>query len=157
MNKLFLLAAGYVAGSVVSSLFSQDKWDKLRKKMQSAKAQWKDTKKIVLDYFIDTQKSALESLKSQALTETNVSKFNEKKSDLLAVVDDYKKQGEAMLADLDTNGSDYIKTAQTKLEALYQQKVAQIKDIKWEDVEKIGQSLLKSFENLKKSLTKKNK
>ncbi len=147
-----MLAAGYVAGSVVSSLFSKDKWDKLRKKVESAKSKWEDTKKIILDHFIDTQKSALDSLKWQALSEENVSKFNEKKADLLKVVDDYKKQGEKMLKDLDKNGEDYIAEAQTKLEKLYQEKTSQIKDIKWEDVQAVGKKLLASFEGFKKKL-----
>ncbi len=149
MNKLLMLAAGYVAWSVVSSLFSKDKWDKLRKKMDAAKKKWEDTHGVILDHFIETQKSALDSLKSQALTDENVSKFNEKKKDLLKVVDDYKKQWEKMLKDLDKNGEDYISEAQEKLEKLYQEKTSQIKDIKWEDVQAVWKKLLAKFEDFK--------
>ena len=146
-----MLAAGYVAGSVVSGLFSKD-WAKLRKKVELAKSKWQDTKKVILDHFIDTQKSALDSLKTQALTEENVEKFNEKKSELLAVVDDYKKQWEKMLKDLDKNGEDYISEAQTKLEKLYKEKTTQIKSIKWEDVQAVGDKLLTAFEKFKKKI-----
>ncbi len=154
MNKLLMLAAGYVAGSGVSSLFSKDRWDKLRKKMETAKKKWEDTHTVILDHFIETQKSALDSLKSQALTDKNVSQFNKKKKELLKVVDDYKKEGQKMLKDLDKNGEEYIAEAQEKLEKLYQEKTTQIKDIKWEDVKAVGKKLLASFEAFKKKINK---
>ena len=154
MNKLLMLAAGYVAWSVVSSLFSKDKWDKLRKKIDTAKLKWEDTHKIVLDHFIETQKSALDSLKSQALTDENVSKFNEKKSELLKVVDDYKKQWEKMLKELDKNWEEYMSEAQAKLEKLYQEKTTQIKSIKWEDVQEVWKKLLAKFEDFKAKINK---
>ncbi|GEM_PF-1147461 len=62
-RKILFLAAGYVAGNVVSSLYADKKGKELQSEMKKAKKVGKD-KELLLSGFMDTQKNFFKSLES---------------------------------------------------------------------------------------------
>lgn len=159
-KKIITLAVWYVAWSLVTSLFTDKKWANFKKELEKARKEWKDTKKIVLDNFIETQKHFLETLKKEVLTEDNMEYLKEKKKELESLVDDYKKEGLKLLDELKENGEEYLDTAKDKLEDLYKEKKWELDKLKGEAPEKVDElknTLLSAFEDLKKALKKPTK
>ena len=156
-KKLITLAIWYVAWSVVSSLFNDKKWDSLKKELAKAKKEGKDTKKIVIDNFLNTQGKFLETLKKEVLTKENIEYLKSKKWELDSLVADYKIKWIELLEDVQKNGEEYISTAKEKLEELYNEKKSDIEKLKWqapEKVEEVKTILLEVFEDFKKNLKK---
>ena len=159
-KKIITLAVWYVAGSLITSLFNEKKWASFKKELEKAKNDWKDTKKMVLDNFIETQKKFLDSLKSEVMTEENIEYVKWKKKELETLVDDYKAEWVKLLDELKWKGEDYLDTSKVKLEELYNSKKSEIAQLKWEAPEKIEElknMLLNMFEDIKKSLKKVSK
>jgi len=156
-KNLLTLAAGYIAWSVVASLFSDKKWENFKKELAKAKKEWKDTKQIIFDNFLNTQGKFLETLKKEVLTKENIAYLKEKKWEVDSLIVDYKIEGIKLLEDVQSKGGEYLTTAKEKLEELYNEKKDDIDKIKWEAPEKIEEIkdvLLTIFEDFKKSLKK---
>ena len=159
-KKIITLAVWYVAWSVVASLFNNKKWANFKKELAKAKEEGKDTKMMVLDNFIDTQKKFAQTLKKEILTEENIEYLKWKKQDIESLVDDYKLEWEKLLDELKGKGEDYLDTAKVKLEDLYNEKIEEISNLKWdapEKLEELKNMLLKMLEDMKKSLIKSSK
>lgn len=156
-KNLLTLAAGYIAWSVVASLFSDKKWDNFKKELAKAKKEWKDTKKIVFDNFLNTQSKFLETIKKEVLTEENIAYLKTKKWELDSLIADYKIEWIKLLEEVQKNGGEYLDSAKEKLEELYTEKKEDIDKIKWqapEKIEEIKDLLLSTFKDLNKSLQK---
>jgi len=156
-KKLITLAIWYVAWSVVASLFSEKKWENFKKELAKAKKEWKDTKKIVFDNFLNTQWKFIETIKKEVLTKENIAYLKEQKGKLDSLVADYKIEGIKILEELQLKWEDYLGNAKWKIEELYNKKREDIEKLKWEapeKIEEVKEILLSTFEDFKKNLKK---
>ena len=156
-KKTLLLAAGYVFGSVVSSLYSKKKPADLKKDIQKSKKEGEWEFKVLFENFLETQRSLFKDLKLWILSEKNKKLFHSKKKDLLKVFDSYKAEGQELLAELKVKGKDFVVEASDKMEALYKEKQIDIEELKKVAPEKANElkdKLLVSFEDFKKKIKK---
>lgn len=154
---IFTLIAWYLAWSVVASVFSKKKWSDLKKDLKKVKWSKEDTFKLLLDNFIDTHKNLLDSIKDEIVSEKNKELFNSKKKELVALLEDYKKQWEKMLKNLKSEGGDVIAIGKEKIEKLYLEKKEKIEELVWEAPEvanELKEKLLVSFNDFKNKLKK---
>lgn len=155
---LFTLFAWYIAWSVVASVFSKKKWTEVQKQLEKVKGSKEDTFKILLNNFIDTHKNLLDSVKEEVLTEENKALFNEKKDQLVTLIDDYKKEGEKLLSELKNEWWDVVKVGKQKIKALYEEKKDKIDELIWdapEIADELKSKLVESFEDFKNKLKEK--
>jgi gas vesicle protein len=99
-KKTFLLAAGYVFGSVVSSLYNKKKSEDLKKDLKKSKHDSKESARILWENFVETQKNLFKDVQDTTLSEKNKKLFEKRKKELFKVVDNYKKEGKELLAEL---------------------------------------------------------
>ncbi|MDD3144541.1 MAG: hypothetical protein PHV23_00355 [Candidatus Gracilibacteria bacterium] len=156
-KNIFLLAAGYVAGGIIASIYNKKKPEELKKELSKAKEAGEGSFKILLDTFINTQANLIEDLKKEVLSEKNIKLFNEHKDEVLKIIDSYKEKGNLLLKELKENGKDYLVVVSEKLEKLYNEKVSEIESLKGmapEKVEELKSKLLSTYDELKKEIKK---
>lgn len=95
-KKILFLAAWYVAGNVVSSVYSSQK-------KKAKKTQWKEDVKMMAQNFLDTQKNFIADIESKYLTEDNKQKLSEKKKEFLKHAEKYTKEGQKLLEEIGKN------------------------------------------------------
>lgn len=95
-RKILFLAAGYVAGNMVASVYS---WGKKKAK----KTQWKEDIKLMAENFLNTQKSFIADIEKKYISEENKEKLTEKKKQFLKQSEKYIKQWEKLLAEVSKN------------------------------------------------------
>ena len=142
-KNLFILAAWYVAGWIVSAFYNKKKPAQLQKDLEKSRNEWEGDFKVMLNNFVDTHSNLLEDLKTHVLTEKNKKVFNDKKDDLLKIVDVYKKQWLELTDELKTKWKVFLTEASEKLENLYEEKKEEIetlKDIAPKKVKKIKEN-----------------
>ena len=155
---LFALVAWYVAWSVVASVFSKKKWKDVKKELDKVKDSKEDTFKVLLNNFVDTQRNLLDAIKEEVLTDENKALYKEKKSELLAVLEDYKTDWEKLIEQLKNEGWDIVKVWKKRIEKLYEEKKDKIDELIWdvpEIAEDIKERLLLSYEDFKAKLKEK--
>ena len=155
---LFALVAWYVAWSVVASVFSKKKWKDVKKELDKVKDSKEDTFKVLLNNFVDTQRNLLDAIKEEVLTDENKALYKEKKSELLAVLEDYKTDWEKLIEQLKNEGWDIVKVWKKRIEKLYEEKKDKIDELIWdvpEIAEDIKERLLLSYEDFKTKLKEK--
>ncbi len=157
-KNIFLLAAGYIAWWVISSLYGKKKPGELKKELETNQP-WKEADfKALLDNFIDVHQNLLEDVKTHVVTEENKEMFNKKKEELLAIVDSYKDEWKNILEELKLKWKDYLFEAWVKLEELYDEKkdkLDSLKEVAPEKVEELKQGLKSWFDDLKAQINKK--
>ncbi len=155
-NKLLLAAAAYVAWTVVTSVFSSKKWDKVREEIELAKENWEDPKKVVLNNFIDTHVKALDWLKTKYVTDENKALFDEKVVEIKALIKELAKEWESLLAELQDKWWDYAEEAKVNLKKTYSDKKAQIEELagKPDKMEKLKGKLAATYKDLKNKIDK---
>ena len=155
-NKKFVaLIVWYVTWNVISSFFSNKKWEDVKKEIKEAKKKWENFSKVFLDNFIETHKNLLEYAKKEVNSTRNKEFLNSKKAELLKIVDDYKIEWEKLLRELRSNGKDYLDLAKSKLKSLYDEKKWLLDSSKSENPEKmewLKSRLLNIFEDFKKKI-----
>ncbi len=160
-KKIFLLAAGYIAGNVVSSLYNNKKGKDVQTALKKAKKTGEDEKKVLIDNVVNTQRNFFEDLKKNFFTEENKNKILAKKDDFMVLVDTYTKDSEKFIADMKKLGKDHTATTQKKVEKMYQEAKTEItkkmKDISPETMDEIKGKLLNSYEDIKKTIVKNTK
>ena len=97
-RKILFLAAGYVAGNMVASVYSG--WKKKAKKSQS-----QQDIKLMVENFLDTQKNFISDIEKKYVSEENQEKLSEKKKQFLTHSQKYIKQWEKLLAEVSKNES----------------------------------------------------
>ena len=162
-KKLALLAAGYVAGNVVSSLYNAKKWKDVKKTVAKAKQSGENEKSVIINNIIDTHKNFFEDVKG-LLSEDNQKLLESKKVDVLKVVDSFKVEWDKLLKGV------WWKTAwaRSKLEKLYDEKRDDIRshlqEVSPDDMKKVTDKLFTYFDSFmwkikttskKKPITKK--
>jgi hypothetical protein len=95
-KKILLLAAWYVAGNVVASVYS---WGKKKAK----KTQGKEDIKLMVENFISTQKNFVSDIEEKYVSEENREKLSEKKKQFLKHSEKYIKEWEKLLAEVSKN------------------------------------------------------
>lgn len=156
-KNIFMLAAWYIAGWLVASIYGKKKPNELKKEMEEAKKTGEWNFKVIADNFIDIHQSMVEDIKKEILTETNIKLFNEKKEEILEIIDVYKVKWTELIEELKIQWKDYLGKASEELEKLYNEKKNEIEWLKWVAPEKISELktwLLASFEELKKEIKK---
>ena len=156
-KNIFLLAAWYVAGWIISSLYNKKKPSELKKDLQKSKKEWEGEFKVMVDNFMDTHSNLIKDLKSHVMTDDNKKLFNEKKDDLLKVVDTYKIQGLELADELKAKWKDFIVEASDSLEKLYEEKKDEIdllKDSAPEKMEELKNSAKDVYDDIKEKVKK---
>ena len=160
-KKIFLLAAWYLIGGAVATLYWEKKGKKVREDLDEVKWDSEKTKKLVLANFIETHKNFLDNLKERVLTEENKDLFSQKIEEAKKLAKSYKKDWEKLLEELKEKGEDYAETAKEKLEELYKEKKEDIKstldEIKSSAPEKLKENkekLLAKLEEVKEKIKK---
>jgi len=156
-KNIFLLAAWYVAGGLVASLYNKKKPAELKKELESAKETGEWSFKVIVDSFIETHSNLVDDLKKELMTEKNMKIFNEHKDEVLKILDSYKEKWNILIDELKVQWKSYLFTASEKLEELYKEKIDEIESLKWVAPEKIAEfkdKLLVSFDELKNEIKK---
>ncbi len=155
-NKLLLAAAAYVAWTVVTSVFSSKKWDKIREEIEVAKENGEDTKKVILNNFIDTHVNALDWLKAKYVTDENKALFDQKVVEIKSLIKDLAKEGESLLVELQDKWWDYTEEAKQNLKKTYSEKKAQVEELagKPDKMEKLKAKLTATYKELKEKIEK---
>ena len=156
-KNIFLLAAWYIAGWIVASLYWKKEPSELKKEIKDAKNDGEWNFKVFIDNFIDIHQTMVEDLKKEIMTEDNIKLFNDKKEEILEIIEVYKVKWTELIEELKVQWKDYIVTASEELEKLYNEKKDEIETLKWVAPEKVTELknwLLASFEELKKEIKK---
>jgi len=156
-KKFLIAAAAYVGWTIVATVFSSKKGEKVRADLEKAKEKGEGTKEILIANFIDTHKNFLEDLKSKVLTEENKEFVYKKIDEAKELVKEYKKEGEKMVDELKVKGEGYIDTAKKDLEELYENKKSDLEELQKtapEKMEKAKEKLIAKFDEVKDKVTK---
>lgn len=94
-RKILFLAAGYVAGNVVSSLYTQKKWKDFQTDIKKAKTKWNETE-VFVKGFVSTQKSLLSDLES-LVPKQHKKLFEAKKKEAFKAWSTIKKEGVSLI------------------------------------------------------------
>jgi len=156
-KKIFLLAAGYLAGGLIATLYGEKKGKKVREDLEDTKWDNKKTQKIMINNFIDTHKNFLDDLKERILTDENKEVFYKKVDEAKDLIKDYKKEWEKLVEELKERGSDYLETSKQKLEDLYESKKWDLEELKAKapaKMEEVKNKLSEKFDEVKEKITK---
>lgn len=157
-GKKFLIAAvAYISGTIVGSIFSSKKGEKVRADLEKAREKGKGTKEILVTNFIDTHKNFLEDLKSKVLTDENKDFVSKKIDEAKDLVKEYKNQWEKLIEELKEKGEKYVDTAKADLEKLYESKKIDLEELQKsapEKMEKAKEKLITKFDEVKDKITK---
>ncbi|MCP4522804.1 MAG: hypothetical protein GY828_01145 [Candidatus Gracilibacteria bacterium] len=157
-KKFFLVAAGYIAGGIVSSLYNKKKPKELKQELLEKKEAGEGEFKLLLANFVDTHKNLLLDVEKSILSDENKALFNEKKAELLKIADIYKAEGNNLLLELQSKGKDYLVEASDKLEKLYKEKKGELESIKEVSPEKASElkdNLFQAFQDIKEKMIEK--
>ncbi|QFR39067.1 hypothetical protein A9Q91_02425 [Candidatus Gracilibacteria bacterium 28_42_T64] len=151
-KKFFILATGYVMGGLVSSFYNKKKPEQLKTELKKARKNGDGDFQVLLNSFLDTHKNLIQDIEKELLTEKNKELFHSKKEELLNIATVYQTEGNKLIAELKSQGKDFIVEASDTLEKLYNEKKDELdtfKDISPKKVENLKDNLLASFEELK--------
>jgi len=157
-KKFFLLAAGYIAWGLVSSLYNKKKPIDLKQELKEWKEAGEWEFKVLLANFVDTHKNLLSDIEKEILSDKNKALFNEKKAQLLEIADLYKAEGNRLLAEVQIQGKDYIVEASDKLQKLYEDKkweLELVKQVSPEKMTELKDNLLEAYEEIKTKMQEK--
>jgi len=156
-KNILLVAAGYLIGGAVATLYWEKKGKKVREDLEETNGNSKKAKKIVISSFKETHKNFLEDLKKRILTDENKEIFNEKVDEAKKLVKSYKKDAEKLIDELKEKGETYAETAKEKLEDIYEEKKQDLKNLQDEAPKKakeIKEQLLAKAEEVKEKIKK---
>lgn len=136
-KNIFILAAWYVAGWIISSFYNKKKPGELKKELDASRTEWEWDFKVILNNFISTHQNLLEDLKVQVMSDKNKELFNSKKDDLLKIVDTYKDQWVELVDELKVKWKEFLSEASDNLEKMYAEKKDEIDALKDSAPEKI--------------------
>lgn len=157
-KKMFLLAAGYIAWGLVSSLYNKKKPKDLKQELKDGKENGEGEFKVLLTNFVDTHKNLLTDIEKEILSDKNKALFNEKKSQLLEIADMYKAEGNRLLEEVQLQWKGYLVEASDKLQKLYEDKKGELEQVKQVSPAKITElknNLLEAYEEIKAKMQEK--
>lgn len=127
---LFWVAVWYIAGGLVSSMYSQKRGVTLRKDMKEARESGEWSLKVLVDNFVATHANMIDDIKDEVMSEENIEVFNEHKEEVIKLLDSYKAKTGALLRELKRKGETYLEEASRKMNELYNEKVEEINRMK---------------------------
>lgn len=156
-KTLLLLGAAYFAWVAVSSLYQKKNKETLSNELEANKASKVDQFKVLLSNFVDIHDDVFSDVKEKTLTEENVAFLNEKKAELLEVVESYKEKGDEYLKEAKEKGFDYKDESLANLNKLYIEKKAELDELVKKSPELVSEykeKLVDYLEDLSKKINK---
>ena len=156
-KNLFLLAAWYLAGWVIVSLYNKKKPWSLKKDLEESKKSGEGSIKVLVDNFLDTHTSLINDLKEELLSDKNKKLIEKHKEDLLLIVDSYKNRAEVLIEELRDKWKSHLISTIENLELLYNEKKSEIDDLKWiapAKAKELKEKLKLAYEELKLEIKK---
>lgn len=92
-RKILFLVAGYVAGNVVNTLYNSQK-------KRAIKFQKKEDMKLMIDSFVDTQKSFFSDMEKKYVPAEHKSSFEKKKKEFFKITKDLSKKGKELFQEV---------------------------------------------------------
>ena len=154
-KKFFLVAAGYIAGNVIGSLYNKKTPSALQKELEESKQSGQGEVKVLLANFVETHKNVLADLENTIMSDKNKALFAEKKEQLLEIAEGYKIEGLKLLLEVQEKGKSHFVEVSDKLEKLYLEKkdeLNELKEISPEKVKELKNNLLATFEELQSKI-----
>lgn len=155
-KKIFFLTAWYVAWNIVASIYKGNK-------KNPSKLKNKQDVKDVAENFLEIQKNFIDDIEKKFLSESSREKLDETKESFHKYANDYLKQGEKLLAELqvsekyqDTKAKwlSFFENLKFKAQTLYEQARKEEEKIEAQAKEKI-QDWTSRVKRAKEELTKK--
>lgn len=156
-KNIFLLAAWYIAGGFIATLYGKKKPGELKKELETSRKEGEWDFKVMIDNFIDTHSTLIEKLKKEVLTDKNKELFKEKKEELLNVVDSYKNEWTKLVEELKVQWKEFLTEASDNLEKIYEEKVEeieQLKEVAPEKAKELANELKETFDEVKEKIKK---
>lgn len=122
-KKLLFLTAWYVAWNIVASLYKG-------KKKTPTKLKNKQDAKDIAEHFLETQRNFIADVEKRFLSENSREKLDETKETFHKYANEYLKEGEKLLAELQVNEKyqetksktlSFFENLKSKAQALYEQ------------------------------------
>ncbi|MCH2188725.1 hypothetical protein MK079_02775 [Candidatus Gracilibacteria bacterium] len=154
-KKMLFLAAGYVLGGVVSSLYNKKKPEDIKKELKAARKSGENDFSVLANNFVEIHNNLLEDIKSEVLSEKNKKLLKKKTQEVADIVESYKTAGKEVLDELQVRGKEFLTEASEKLEVIYQEKkqeISELTDLSPEQVEEIKKKLTKAYNDVKKKI-----
>ena len=154
-KKVLFLAAGYVLGGVVSSLYNKKKPEDIKKELKAARKAWENDFSVLVSNFVEVHNNLITDLKSDILSDKNKKILNKKTKEVLSIVESYKTSGKAVLDELQVKWKEFIVEASQQLEVIYNEKkeeISSLKDISPEQIDDIKWKLSKAYSDIKKKI-----
>lgn len=154
-KNLFILAAWYVAGGIVASLFNKNKPNEIKKQLAASKESGEGEFSVFVDNFMDTHKNLIDTLKKEVLTDENKAFLESKKQDVLGIIDSYKNDASVLLEELKGKWAGFLTETAENMEKLYNEKKNEISEVKWvapERLEELKEKLKVAYSELKQDL-----
>lgn len=141
-KKILALLAGYVAGSVVTSLYAEKKWTDVKKDIEKAKKGWEDGVHVFLSYLFNIHKKFFWEVKENVVNPENKQFVQNKAKEVIDLVQEYKIEGQKLIASFEKTWKTYatsvvkalddfskMKTdeAELKLKDLWNQAISEFK------------------------------
>lgn len=105
-RKILFLAAGYVAGNVVSSLYNSKKGKEVQADIKKAKKQGNESE-VFISHILETQKNLFSDL-GKMIPKEHKKTFESKKQELLDIFTNLKQQGAQVLKDIEQTSSQQV-------------------------------------------------
>ncbi len=154
-KKILFLAAGYVIGGVVSSLYNKKKPEEIKKELTKARKAGENDFSVLVTNFIEIHNNLLADLKSDVLSDKNKKLLKKKTKEVVDIVESYKTSGKQVLDELQVKWKDFIVEASEQLETIYNEKkdeISSLKDISPEQIDDIKTRLTKAYKDVKKKI-----
>lgn len=148
----FLLAVWYVAGTLASSILSNN-----QKKKEFLEAEWVEKLQFLFDDFKSIHGKMYADFKEDFITDKHVEKYKEYKKEFLSVIESYKETGENIVKNVWEKGGTYLEKSLWALDELYNKKaseLAELTGIEKKDLEKMKKKLQNYGKKFQKELEK---
>jgi len=159
-KKIAIFAIWYLLGWLVASLYVTKNGKTLQEDLKKVELSKEDELKVLFTHFCDTHTNFLQDLKTRVLTDSTKKYINDKKQDLINVVEEYKKHWDELVVELKEKWKEYLNEAKSKLEQLYSDKKDQIDELKEQapdKIEEIKNSLESKFNDWQDKIKKMHK
>lgn len=115
-KKLFMLVAWYVAGSVVTWLFAEKKWQEIKQEMQKAEKTGNDWVKVLFGYLLNIQKKFFWEVTENVVTPERKEMIQEKQKEIMDLISEYRIDAEKMMQWFQQQWAWYVQKAYEELE-----------------------------------------
>jgi hypothetical protein len=108
MRKILALIAGYLAWSLVMTMFTKKSSIELKEQAKECKLWWKCEKTVFIKNFIETQKDFYNHIREKYFTDENKVFMEQKKEEVNKVIEEYRTKWEQLFADLKAKWEKFV-------------------------------------------------